>query len=109
MTGSGAISTTSGVSTASFSSAFTAPAAGTYYWLRQLCGRLREQCVSRPPVAAANEVIAVGKASPSITTQASPTLPITVGTASTVGDTATFQTTTLGGTDGVGDVHVVHG
>ena len=48
----------------------------------------------RPHVGPPNEVVAVGPASPTITTQASPTTSITVGTPSTVGDTATFQNTT---------------
>ena len=91
LSGSGAISTTSPF-TASFSSAFSAPAAGTYYWVASYVGDSGNNGYTTA-CADPTEVIAVGKASPSIATQATPTLPITVGTASTVGDTATIQTT----------------
>ena len=92
VTGSGAISTSGGVSTATFSTGYTAPAAGTYYWQASYAGDANNNPVSTA-CGAANEVVAVGPASPTITTQAGPTS-ITVGTASTVGDTATFQNTT---------------
>jgi hypothetical protein len=93
VTGSGPISTSmTGVSTATFSSAFTAPALGTYYWRATYAGDANNNPASTA-CGAADEVLGVGLASPTIVTQASPAS-ITVGTASTVGDLATFQNTT---------------
>ena len=92
VTGSAPISTSGGVSTASFSAPFTAPALGTYYWRATYAGDANNNATSTA-CGAADEVLGVGLASPTITTQASPAS-ITVGTASTVGDLATFQNTT---------------
>ena len=66
-------------------------------------------CTSPPTHSAVPSTMAWTKASPTITTQASPTVPITVGTPSTVGDTATFQNTVSVRADGFGDVHAVLG
>ena len=90
VSGSGAISN-SFPFTASFSSAFTAPVLGIYYWRASYAGDANNNAVLTA-CGAANEVVGVGKASPTIATQASPAS-ITVGTASTVGDLATFFTT----------------
>ncbi len=92
ISGSGAISTTAGVSTASFSAPWTAPATGTYYWRVSYAGDTGNNAFTSV-CGAANEVVAVNPGSPSITTQANPTS-IIVGTATSVGDTATFQNTT---------------
>jgi hypothetical protein len=89
--GSGTISVLSGVSTASFSTSFTAPTAGTYYWQASYAGDASNNSILTT-CGAANEVVGVNKASPSITTQATP-ISMTVGTPTTVGDTATFVNT----------------
>jgi len=92
ITGSGAISTTGGVSSASFSKSWTAPAAGTFYWIASYAGDSNNNGFTTG-CGDANEQLVVGMVSPTITTSASPSA-ITVGTTSTVGDSATFHGTT---------------
>ena len=92
VSGTGAISTTNGVSSATFSTGWVAPATGTYYWRASYAGDAANNGYTTG-CALAGELIVVGPASPSLTTQATPTA-ITVGTATTVGDNATFENTT---------------
>ena len=93
VTGSGAISgPPGGPYAASFSTTWTAPATGTYYWRATYAGDLGNNAVT-PACLSANELIVVGPGSPTITTQATPNS-IMVGTPTTVGDAATFQGTT---------------
>src|SRR4029078_11644315 len=75
---------------ASSSASFTANAAGTYYWKASYPGDGNNNGFTTS-CGDANEQIFVDKASPSITTQASATAHLPIGTASTVGDTATFH------------------
>ena len=75
ITGAGPISS----GTASFSTTWTAPATGTYYWRASYSGDSANNAFTTT-CGAANEVVAVNPGSPAITTQASPTS-ITVGTA----------------------------
>src|SRR4029079_15989475 len=65
-------------------------AAGTYYWKGSYAGDGDNDGFTTG-CADANEKLVADKASPSITTQASPTTALTAGTAATVGDTATFH------------------
>ena len=93
VSGAGAISTTPpGVSTASFATGWVAPATGTYYWQATYAGDSNNNPFT-DACAAANELIVVSPGSPAMTTIANPTS-INAGTASTVGDTATFKETT---------------
>ena len=93
VSGAGGISTTTGgVSGAAFSMGWVAPATGTYYWRATYAGDVSNNGFTTP-CGGPGELIVVGPGSPFITTQASPTS-ITVGTPTTVGDTATFENTT---------------
>jgi hypothetical protein len=92
VSGSGAISTTGGVSTATYSTSWTPPAAGTYYWIASYAGDVNNSPFTTT-CGASTEQISVGKASPTITTQASPTTG-TSGVSLLVSDTATFGNTT---------------
>jgi uncharacterized repeat protein (TIGR01451 family) len=75
---------------ASFSHSFTPTAAGTYYWKASFAGDANNNGFTTS-CNDDNEQLTVIKASPSITTQASPTTSITVGSTVTAGDTATFH------------------
>jgi len=93
ISGTGPVTTTNaGVSSAKYTTTWTAPAAGTYYWTASYPGDGNYDAF-QTYCSEANESIKVAPASPSIMTQASPGS-VTVGTATTVGDTATFQNTT---------------
>ncbi|MGB8212670.1 MAG: C25 family cysteine peptidase, partial [Anaerolineales bacterium] len=86
MSGSGTISSGS----ATWSNSWTPTALGTYYWQASYAGDSNNSGFTTT-CGAANEQIQVNQASPSITTNASPTTG-TVGTAiSNAGDTATFS------------------
>jgi hypothetical protein len=93
VSGTGAISTTTGVSTASFSVNWTPASAGTYHWIASYAGDANNTGFTTT-CGASNEQVVVGKAAPTITTQASPT----TGTAGVaiipLKDTATFVGTT---------------
>ena len=100
-TGTAGITTTGGVSSATFQQTnFTPATVGTYYWIAtptssppsnaNACGEASESMVVTPPLA-----------SPTIATAANPTS-VTVGTG-TVGDTATFSATSAGGATGTVD------
>ncbi len=93
VSGSGPISTTGGVSTASFSVNWTPAAAATYHWIASYPGDTNNSAYTST-CGAANEQVTIAKATPTITTQASPTS----GTAGVaiipVKDTATFVGTT---------------
>ena len=86
VSGTGSISNNS----ASFSAQFTANTAGTYYWKAGYPGDGNNNGFTTS-CGDANEQIFVDKASPSITTQASPTSHLAINTATKVGDTATFH------------------
>jgi hypothetical protein len=93
VSGTGSITTTTGVSTASFSVNWTPPAAGTYHWIASYVGdanntRFTTIC------GAGNEQVVVGKAAPTITTQASPTTGTAGMAIAPVKDAATFVGTT---------------
>jgi hypothetical protein len=92
VSGTGPISTTGGTSTATFSVSWTPSAAGTYAWRASYAGDANDNSIPQTSCSDANEQITVNKASPSLTTQASPTM-ATAGTALTVADTATFSAT----------------
>ena len=77
ISGSGAISTSNGVSSASFSTAWTPTATGTYYWRASYPGDLANNSFTTT-CGAANEVVAITPGSPTLTTQAGP-VSITVG------------------------------
>ena len=81
------------MSSATFSGPWTAPATGTYYWQANYNGDANNNPFTTS-CNGANELIVVNPGSPSITTVAGPTV-TTVGTATSVGDTATFHDTTL--------------
>jgi hypothetical protein len=98
MSGTGAI-TGSGPYTASFSKSWTPLAAGTYYWQASYAGDVNNN-PKTTGCADSNEQITVGKASPSITTQADPTVG-TAGVANTFGDTATFSAAAVSPTGSV--------
>jgi len=93
VSGSGHINSSGGVSSAMFSGPWTAPATGTYYWQANYGGDANNNPFTTS-CNSANELIVVNPGSPSITTDAGPTV-TTVGTATSVGDTATFHNTTL--------------
>ena len=91
--GTGQIQTNSaGVPTAAYSASWTPSALGTYYWLASYSGDANNTGYTTI-CGAANEELTVVAASPTITTQATPTSNITVGVKTTVGDTATFSNT----------------
>ncbi len=93
VSGSGPITTSGGVSTASFSVAWTPKSAGTYHWIASYPGDNNNSGYTTT-CGAANEQVTIAKATPTITTQASPTSG-TAGVAITpVKDTATFVGTT---------------
>lgn len=94
ISGSGTISGGS----ASWSTSWTPAAAGTYYWQAQYPGDANNDGYTTT-CGAANEQIVIGKASPTITTSASPATG-TAGTTLTVGDTATLS----GGSSPTGSV-----
>jgi hypothetical protein len=85
VSGSGTI----GSGSATFSTSWTPTAAGTYYWIASYAGDANNNGFTTK-CGDANEQIVIGKASPSITTLASPTTG-TVGVALTVGDAATLS------------------
>ena len=91
VTGSGTVSTTAGASTASFTTSWTPSVAGTYSWLAHYPGDSNNNSFTTT-CTDANEQIDVGMASPTMTTQASPTT-ATAGASGTVGDKATFSST----------------
>jgi Domain of unknown function DUF11 len=99
VSGSGTISTTAGVSTASYSTNWTPPASGTYYWLASYAGDANNSGFTTT-CGDANEQITIGKASPTITTQASPTTGTAGVPITPVKDTATFHSTTAAGPTG---------
>ena len=70
---------------------WTPTAAGTYSWLAHYPGDANYSAITTG-CADANEQIAVGMASPTLTTQANPTT-ATGGVSTTAGDTATFSST----------------
>ena len=76
-------------SSASYSASWTPTVIGTYYWKVNYAGDSNNNGFG-PTCGGTNETLTVIKASPSFATQASPTTSIVVGTATTVGDTATF-------------------
>ena len=86
VTGGGLIS----AGTASYSSTFTPPTAGTYYWQASYPGDANNNAFTTP-CNAANEELTAGKGSPTITTQANASGALAAGTSATVGDTATFH------------------
>ncbi len=85
VSGSGTLS--GGIAT--FSTSWTPPSVGTFYWQASYGGDANNNSFTEG-CNQLNEEIVIGKASPSIVTQASPTSG-TVGQALTVGDTATFS------------------
>ncbi len=88
MSGSGTISTSHAVSTATWSTAWTPRAAGTYYWQATYSG-YTTAC------GAANEEIVVSPVSPTITTVATPQAGVAGTPIAAAGDTATFHGTTM--------------
>ena len=86
VTGSGTISS----GTASYSASWTPPATGTYYWKASYAGDANNNPFTTG-CGDANEQLSVGNASPSATTQASPTTTLVIGQSATVGDTATIH------------------
>ncbi len=93
VSGSGTISTTGGVSTASFSVNWTPAAAVTYHWIASYPGDNNNSGFTST-CGAANEQVIIAKATPTITTQASPTSGIAGVAITPVKDTATFVGTT---------------
>jgi hypothetical protein len=93
VSGTGSISTSGGVSTASFSGTFTPTAPGTYQWIASYAGDPNNNGFTTV-CGASGEQLTVIQASPTITTSASPTASQVVGTAIAVSDIATFQGTT---------------
>jgi hypothetical protein len=93
VSGTGSISTTGGVSTASFSGSFTPTAPGTYQWIASYAGDPNNNGFTTV-CGASGEQLTVIRASPTITTSASPIGDQVVGTAIAVSDTATFHGTT---------------
>src|SRR5262249_34341675 len=89
--GSGAISTTAGVSSAAFSMGWVAPSTGTYYWQASYVGDSNNNGFTAP-CGAAHEVIVVGPGTPAIGTQALPAS-VPLATAPTIRHTATFKET----------------
>src|SRR5579862_9615750 len=81
--------TSNGTSSASFSTTWTAPSTGTYYWRANYDGDANNNAFTTG-CGDTNELIAVSPQSPTITTQANPTT-VTAGTTITVGDTAVFH------------------
>ena len=99
VTGSGTIHTSAGVSTASYSQSWTPPATGTFYWKASYAGDTNNNGFTTT-CGDNNEQIVIGNASPTITTQASPTTG-TAGVNITAGDTATFHDTNVAPTGSV--------
>ena len=94
ITGSDAISG----GTASYSTSWTPPSPGTYYWTAAYGGDPSNSGVTTT-CNASHEDLVIGKATPTVSTQASPTTG-TVGASITAGDTATL----LGGASPTGTV-----
>jgi hypothetical protein len=90
--GTGTITTSEGVSTASYSTSWTPSSAGNYDWVASYDGDGNNNGFTTA-CGAAHEELTVASASPTITTLASPTV-ADLGGASTAGDTATFADTT---------------
>ncbi len=99
VSGPGVIATSSGLSSASFSTTWTAPAIGDYFWRANYNGDANNNAFTTG-CGDANELIAVSPQSPTMTTQANPTA-ITAGTSITVGDTATFHNASIAPTGAV--------
>jgi len=95
VSGSGSISTTGGVSTASFSGSFTPTAPGTYQWIASYAGDANNNGFTTA-CGASGEHLTVIQARPTITTSA--TANATVG--GTMSDTATL----LGGVSPTGTI-----
>ena len=94
VSGTGSISTTGGVSSASYSATtWTPPAAVTYYWEASYTGDANYNGFTTA-CGGTNEQIAVGKASPTISTTASPTTGTAGIAIKPVKDVATFFGTT---------------
>ncbi len=94
VSGTGQISTAGGVSSASYSAtSWTPPAAGTYYWKASYAGDTNNNGFTTA-CGGTNEQIAVGKASPTITTSATPATGSAGVTIKPVKDAATFAGTT---------------
>src|SRR5262249_4067540 len=75
---------------ATFSKSWTPAAIGTYYWIADYAGDANNKPFTTS-CGDANEQLYVVKASPTITTLASPTTTVAVGTPVTIGDTATIK------------------
>ncbi|HVC04993.1 MAG TPA: hypothetical protein VND88_09990, partial [Candidatus Acidoferrales bacterium] len=94
VSGTGTISTAAGVSSASYgATSWTPPAAGTYYWTASYAGDTNYNGFTTA-CGGANEQIAVGKASPTISTAASPATGTAGIAVKPVKDAATFAGTT---------------
>jgi hypothetical protein len=90
------LSGSAGVATASYSTSWTPPAAGKYYWVASYTsgdGNYNNNTSSCPDT---NELVTINPATPAVTTVAQPNTSGTVGLALTVGDKVTVT-----GNDGV--------
>jgi hypothetical protein len=92
VSGSGTISTTSGVSSASYSVNWTPTTAGTFYWLDSYPGDANNNAFTSS-CGPAGEQIVIAKASPTMTTVATPTTGTAGATLLDLSDKATFSGT----------------
>ena len=99
VSGTGAIMTSGGASTASFSTSWTFAKIGSYYWVASYTGDSNNNGYTSP-CQVSSETVTVTAESPTITTMASPQS-VVVGQSVTIGDTATFQNAAVAPTGSV--------
>ncbi len=92
VSGTGAISTTSGVSSANYSVNWTPTTAGTFYWLDSYPGDANNNAFTSS-CGPAGEQIVIAKASPTMSTTASPTTGTVGADIPSLSDKATFSST----------------
>ncbi len=90
--GTGAISTTSGVSSASYSVNWTPTTAGTFYWKDTYPGDANNNAFTSS-CGGAGEQVVIAKASPTMSTTASPTTGTVGADIPSLSDKATFSST----------------
>jgi hypothetical protein len=92
VSGTGSISTTSGVSSASFSVNWTPATAGTYYWKDTYAGDANNNAFATG-CGGTGEQIVIAKASPTMSTVANPTTGTVGADIASLNDKATFSST----------------